>query len=50
MKNKANAKPVKKSPMPRRAVKESYEEPMRPVRPHATGNKGKMQDQPKRKR
>jgi len=34
----------KKSPMPSRAVKPSYEEPMRPVKPNSTANKGKPQD------
>jgi hypothetical protein len=34
----------KKSPMPKRAVKKSYEEPMRPVKPHSTSDKGKWQD------
>lgn len=45
-----NAKPVKKSPMPSKAVKPSYEEPLRPKKPHCTSDKGKMQDQPKRKK
>jgi hypothetical protein len=47
---KKNAKPVKKSPRPKRPVKESYEESMRPVRPHATEKRDKYQDQPKRKK
>jgi hypothetical protein len=50
MKRETNAKPFKKSPIPKRPVKASYEEPMRPVKPHSTGNKGKFQDQPKRKK
>lgn len=37
----------KKSPMPIRAVKPSYEEPMRPKKPHSTSEKGKPQDQEK---
>ena len=31
----------KKSPMPSKAVKASYEEPMRPKMPHSTSDKGK---------
>ncbi len=39
---KRNSKPVKKSPMPSRPVKPSYEEPMRPVKPNSTSNKKRM--------
>lgn len=39
----------KQSPMPKKAVKPSYEEPKRPVKPNTTSNKGKPQDQGKRK-
>jgi hypothetical protein len=39
----------KKSPMPSKAVKPSYEEPMRPKMPNATAKKGKPQDQMKSK-
>lgn len=39
----------KKSPMPSKAVKPSYEEPMRPKKPHSTSEKGKMQDNMKSK-
>lgn len=38
-----------KSSMPSKAVKPSYEEPMRPKKPNSTSNKGKPQDQGKRK-
>jgi hypothetical protein len=34
----------KSSAMPSRAVKPSYEEPMRPKKPHSTSDKGKPQD------
>jgi len=34
----------KASPMPKKAVKPSYEEPMRPVKPNSTSDKGKWQD------
>ena len=34
----------KKSPVPKRPVKASYEEPMRPVKPNSTSNKGAWQD------
>lgn len=41
-----NAKPVKRSSMPKRAVSPSYEEPMRPKMPNSTDQKkmidGKM--------
>lgn len=40
-KMKSHAKP-KKSPMPSRPVKSSYEEPMRPARPHSNSDKKKM--------
>lgn len=36
---KKNAKPVKKSSMPSKPVKPSYEEPMRPKKPNSTGKK-----------
>lgn len=39
----------KKSPVSSKPVKPSYEEPMRPVKPNTTGNKGKPQDQGKGK-
>gem|GEM_PF-5309123 len=32
--------------MPSKAVKPSYEEPMRPVKPHSTSDKGKPLDGP----
>jgi len=34
----------KSSPMPSRPVKPSYEEPMRPVKPNSTADKGQPQD------
>jgi hypothetical protein len=34
----------KSSPMPRRPVKASYEEPLRPVKPNSTSVKDKPQD------
>jgi hypothetical protein len=34
----------KASPMPKKAVKPSYEEPMRPKAPNTTGKKGAWQD------
>lgn len=40
----------KKSPMPSRAVKPSYEEEMRPKKPNSNSDKGKMQDQGKMKK
>jgi hypothetical protein len=40
----------KKSPMPSKAVKPSYEEPMRPKKPNTTGKKDKAQDQGKKKK
>ena len=39
MKSKSQSKPVKKSPMPSRPVKPSYEEPMRPKKPNTTSKK-----------
>lgn len=39
----------KKSPMPSKAVKPSYEEPMRPKTPNSNSDKGKPQDQGKPK-
>lgn len=39
----------KKSSMPGKPVKPSYEEPMRPVKPNTTGKKDKAQDQSKGK-
>lgn len=33
-----------KSPMPAKPVKPSYEEPMRPVKPNSTSDKGQAQD------
>ena len=38
----ANQKPVKKSKMPSRPVKPSYEEPMRPKKPNSTSDKKRM--------
>lgn len=34
----------KKSPMPSKAVKPSYEEPMRPKKPNTNAEKNKSQD------
>jgi len=39
----------KSSAMPSKAVKPSYEEPMRPVKPNSNSDKGKPQDQGKGK-
>lgn len=44
MKHKDGKKMEKK-----KAVKSSYEEPMRPKKPHASSEKGKMQDQKKKR-
>jgi hypothetical protein len=39
-----NKKPVKKSPMPKKEDKASYEQPLAPKKPHSTSSKGKPQD------
>lgn len=49
LKNKDDVMKRKQSPMPKKAVKPSYEEPKRPVKPNTTSNKGKPQDQGKKK-
>lgn len=36
---KGNSKPVKKSPMPSKPVKPSYEEPKRPMKPNSNSKK-----------
>jgi hypothetical protein len=38
----------KKSPMPSKPVKPSYEEPMRPKKPNSNSDKGRPQDQRKK--